>query len=543
MTDSENIERLQDSGEILLVDDNPANLDLLLQFLTSLGFRVRVATNGLRALTTAQNFLPDIILLDVNMPELNGYEVCRALKADPSTREIPVLFLSALGEPVDKVRAFGCGAADYVTKPFQLEEVVARLRLHLKLSRLQGELARRNAELVRQRDESEEFRRVSEAERARAEESEKVKSRFVASVTHELRTPLNAVIGYTEMIQEEMAGERPDVARDLGRIRTAAGHLLSLINDILDFSRIEARRLDLYLEDFDVASVLADVRDAIHPLMTKNGNRFEERVAADVGSMRADVMRTRQILLNLLGNAAKFTEKGTVSLRAEAEGDYVLFWVTDTGPGMTPVQLDRLFKPFSQAEVSTSRRYGGSGLGLVISRQLAQLMGGEITVESAEGQGSTFTVRLPRKVVPSKRAQDVSGATAAVAVPVSTRAPGEPAMVLIADDEAATDDLLRHFLVPRGVRVQSCAASEGLETAKKVRPDLLVADLPLPGSGQVDVLAALRASPDHALSRIPVLLVTSTVSERKAYALGANAYLRKPIEWDRLEPVLMPFLA
>ncbi|MCC6132945.1 MAG: response regulator [Acidobacteria bacterium] len=542
MTPREANDRVQDSGEILLVDDNPAKLDPLLQYLVSAGFRVRVATNGLRALATVQNVLPDLLLLDVQMPGMNGYEVCSALKSDPATRDIPVIIISPAGESIDKVRAFDSGAADCVSRPLAVEEVAARIRLHLELSRLQGELSRRNQELQRQRDEADELRRLAEQQRARAEESERVTGRFVASVTHELRTPLNAIIGYTEMVHEEISETRPELGRDLARIRTAAVHLLSVVNDILDFSKIEARRMDLYLEQFEILKVIDDVLDSVLPLMAPNGNRLDIVAEENLGSMRADSTRTKQILLNLLSNSAKFTRAGRITLRAAADGEEIVFSVSDTGAGMTSEQIGRLFRPFSQAEASTSRKYGGTGLGLAISRQLAEMMGGRIEVQSTVGSGSTFTLRLPRNVVPSTRVQDVSGATPVLHLPPKARAEGDPPLVLIGDDETATGHLLSHFLSSRGVRIFLAPSAEAAEAARSLRPDLVIVDLPVPGTGQADVLGALRADGDPLLAKTPVIVVTATVSERKAYSLGASGYLRKPIEWERLEHTLMPFL-
>jgi len=240
------------------------------------------------------------------------------------------------------------------------------------------------------------FQQVQETSRE-LESASQHKSRFLANMSHELRTPLNAIIGYSEMLQEEAEdlGEETFLP-DLRRINAAGKHLLGLINDILDLSKIEAGRMDLFVESFEVGQLVRDVEAIVQPLIEKNGNTLVVACPDDAGSMQADLTKVRQALFNLLSNAAKFTDHGTISLTVEREtDDWVRFAVTDTGIGMTEQQLDRLFEAFSQAEASTRSRYGGTGLGLAISRHFCRLMGGDLTVESAYGEGSMFTVRLP----------------------------------------------------------------------------------------------------------------------------------------------------
>jgi PAS domain S-box-containing protein len=236
-----------------------------------------------------------------------------------------------------------------------------------------------------------------------AEAASRSKSTFLANMSHELRTPLNTIIGYSEMLQEEAedAGDTAPVA-DLKKIHAAGRHLLGLINDVLDLSKIEAGKMELSLETFGVAGAVREVAEAALPIASKNGNALRVECPADLGMMRADLTKTRQTLLNLLGNASKFTRNGTVSLEARRESldgrDWVVFRVSDTGIGMTPDETSRLFRPFTQADASTTRRYGGTGLGLTIARRFCQMMGGDVTVASTPGEGSAFTVRLPAEV-------------------------------------------------------------------------------------------------------------------------------------------------
>ena len=246
------------------------------------------------------------------------------------------------------------------------------------------------------------FEEIQDKSRQLAEASQH-KSQFLANMSHELRTPLNAIIGVTEMLREDARDlKREDEFEPLDRVLGAGRHLLALINDILDLSKIEAGRMELHLESFPLAPLIQDVAKTIEPMATKNGNRVVIDCAPDLGTIHADQTRFRQSLLNLASNANKFTEKGTITIDAgqrQQDGrDWITLAVTDTGIGMTPEQMGKLFQEFSQASSSTASKYGGTGLGLAISRRFCQMMGGDITVESAPGRGSTFTIRLPRIV-------------------------------------------------------------------------------------------------------------------------------------------------
>jgi two-component system, NtrC family, sensor kinase len=363
------------------------------------------------------------------------------------------------------------------------------------------------------------------------------KSEFLASMSHELRTPLNAIIGYSEMLQEEAADLGQEaLLPDLRKVNAAGKHLLELINAVLDLSKIEAGKMDLLIEPFNVATLVTEIAAVVQPLAEKNGNALVTRCAADVGEMRADLTKVRQALFNLLSNACKFTERGTVTLAALREtgagGEQMVFTVTDTGIGLTEEQIGRLFQEFTQAEVATSRRYGGTGLGLALSRRLCRLMGGDVTVESASGRGSTFTIRLPAQVVEPT-------AAAAPGAP-SPEGPAGGSLVLVIDDDPAVRELMGRFLARERFGVaQAASGQEGLRLARTLRPDAITLDVMMPGLDGWAVLAALKADP--ATADIPVVMLTIVDDRSHGYALGATEYLTKPIDRERLLDVLARF--
>ncbi len=371
-----------------------------------------------------------------------------------------------------------------------------------------------------------------------SEDASRAKSAFLANMSHELRTPLNAIIGYSEMLTDELR-ERgaEDLLEDLGRIHSSGKHLLRLINDILDLSKIEAGKMDLFPEVFEIPALVRDVASTIHPLAERRGNTLEVRCAEDVRHMRADLTRVRQVLLNLLSNAAKFTENGRVALHVDGIGmngaPWIRFRVMDTGIGLTPEQLAKLFKAFAQADTSTTRRYGGTGLGLVISRQLCQMMGGEVTVESEAGRGSAFTVTLPANVVEEAEPAEEAWPELFETVPPSHGVD----TVLVIDDDRIVRDLLRRFLEKEGFRVAAASGGEeGLKLARDLRPQLITLDVVMSGLDGWGVLKALKA--DANLASIPVVMITIVDNPAQGLALGAAEYLTKPIDWHRLTAIL-----
>jgi GAF domain-containing protein/CheY-like chemotaxis protein len=370
------------------------------------------------------------------------------------------------------------------------------------------------------------------------------KSQFLANMSHELRTPLNAIIGVTEMLLEDaQAAAQPDQIEAHERILRAGRHLLALINDILDLSKIEAGKLELSLESVAVGPMIEDIVSTIRPLAHKNGNQVVAEYPADVGAIRADPTRLRQSLLNLASNASKFTERGMVRIEVQRTPDaggreWVTMAVSDTGIGMTAEQMGRLFEDFSQADASTTRKYGGTGLGLAISRRLCRMMGGDITVTSVPGQGSTFAIRLPADLQAPLSPDSAPAVRPGVLAPASPEPPRTSGRtVLVIDDDPTVRDLMDRFLVKQGFSVVTAASGiEGLRLAREVRPAAITLDVMMPDLDGWTVLAALKGDP--ALAGIPVIVVTIVDEKSRGYSLGATDYMVKPIDRDRLAGVL-----
>lgn len=369
------------------------------------------------------------------------------------------------------------------------------------------------------------------AAKSAAEAANRAKSQFLANMSHELRTPLSAVIGYSEMMEEEME-EAGDAALlgDVRKIQSNARHLLSLINDVLDLSKIEAERMTTFAETFAIEELVRGVASTVESLVHQKGNEIALDLAPGLGEMHTDQVKLRQCLFNLVSNAAKFTEKGQITLRAARSGNEVVFSVADSGIGMTPEQLARLFERFSQADVSTTRRFGGTGLGLAITRAFCRLLGGDVEVTSTYGEGSTFTIRLPAEM-PEQPAEEAEAPAPAGS--------GQH-VVLVVDDDPAQRDLLTRFLEREGFAVRAAADGRtGIELARTQHPRAILLDVMMPQMDGWSVLSALKADPD--LATIPVVMVTFVNEPGLSESLGAAETVLKPVEWDRLKAVMERF--
>jgi PAS domain S-box-containing protein len=384
-----------------------------------------------------------------------------------------------------------------------------------------------------------------------AEEANRAKSAFLANMSHELRTPLNAIMGYSELLIEDMpdAGAE-EFVDDVKKIYAAGKHLLGLINDVLDLSKIEAGKMTIYNETFEVMMILGEVTATLEPLMQSKHNRLEACYEGDLDTMYADLTKVRQILFNLLSNAAKFTEKGVIKLYAkrymEDNLDWLRFRVEDQGIGMSSTQMEKLFQPFTQADASTTRKYGGTGLGLTITRRFVEMMGGHITVESEPGKGSAFTIYLPAYPPDEaerllKQAQGIVSKEALEEQLAASHSTSVKGTVLVIDDEAVVRDLLHSYITKLGyhVVIAECG-DEGLRLAKEIKPQVITLDVMMPGMDGWMVLSALKN--DLELAKIPVIMLSLVEDKSIGYSLGAAEYLTKPINRKHLAAVLEKYL-
>ena len=433
-----------------------------------------------------------------------------------------------------------------VTERKQAEEQLMELNRDLD-SRVQD----RTTKLMKAMEEAEEAR-------VKAEDANRSKSEFLANMSHELRTPLNAIIGYSEMLEEEAAdsGEE-DFVPDLQKIQGAGKHLLGLINSVLDLSKIEAGRMELFLEDFSVREMVEDISGTIVPVAHKNNNHLSIFCPHDIGDLRTDQTKLRQSLFNLLSNACKFTESGDITLTVEQiptvdsaiyDGSWIRFVVSDTGIGMKEDQIEKIFDAFTQADASTTRKYGGTGLGLAITKQFINMMGGDITVESAHGQGTTFSLVLPQSV----QASTPKGKPFFAPPPISNNEPTSATFpsanststptVLVIDDDDDAREILRRSLTEAGYNVV-CAASgeQGLALAGELLPDAITLDVMMPQMDGWSVLRQLKEMP--VVAEIPVILLSIVDDRPMGHSLGAADYLTKPIDRKRLLSVLETHLS
>jgi adenylate cyclase len=375
--------------------------------------------------------------------------------------------------------------------------------------------------------------------RDQAMQATQAKSEFLANMSHELRTPLNAIIGYSEMLEEDAEDRGDDTAvADLKKIHNAGRHLLSLINEILDLAKIEVGKMELDLEEIDLSALLDDIVSTIAPVMETCGNHLQLEVSPGLGIIRTDQTKLRQMLLNLLSNAAKFTEQGQVKLtvsRAPLDGvDWLTFAVVDTGIGMTAEQLERVFDEFAQADASTTRKYGGTGLGLSISQRFCKMLGGEIEVSSEPGQGSVFTIRIPADSSKAEVSQEAHTCTKPAFECVADNG---QCKVLVIDDDPVVRDLISRFLSKEGFQVLNASAGdEGVAMAKQFKPDVISLDVLMPGMDGWSVLMQLKEAEETVDT--PVVMVSIIDEKKIGYSLGAADYLTKPIARDRLIHVM-----
>ncbi|AFY73861.1 PAS domain S-box [Synechococcus sp. PCC 7502] len=699
---------------IFIVEDNPDNIRVLVRVLESAGYKTLVAMDGTSGIQKITKAMPDLILLDIMMPGIDGFETCKLLKQSLITQDIPIIFMTALASVADKVKGLSLGAVDYITKPFQQEEVIARIELHIKLRQLAQTLALQNQQLkleISRREKVEEslqilskateqspasivitnvygeieyvnpkfeeltgytlaevkgansrilktgftspesyqdmwqsisngedwhgefqnrkkngelyweYASISAIKNIRGEithyvavkeditqrklaqqsllqlnqeledmvtkrtsalqQSEqhlkqineqlmlsnldlaratRLKDEFLANMSHELRTPLNAVLGLSEALQEELFGELNDrQKKSLAIIENSGEHLLRLINDILDLAKIESGKLELHIGEASVQSLCHDSVTFIQQIaLSKNikvsiliSDRFKDEKNFKI---QVDELRVRQALINLLSNAVKFTpEGGNISLEIteevtddqedQKEVSYICFAVRDNGIGIAPKDVKQLFQPFIQIDSALNRQYNGTGLGLALVKNIAQLHGGTVNVESELDKGSCFTMRLPCRQV-----DKISPAT--TNIPASNQEQPSslqmaPFKILIAEDNQANIDSLWDYLESKGY-ILSVAhdGQEAIDVALSDHPDIILMDIQMPKMDGLTAITQIRANPVTA--NIPIIALTALAmsgDREKCLGAGADEYLSKPVKLKQLVSIIQKLLA
>ena len=530
----------ENKGNILIVDDTPENLQVLSATLLDRGYKVRGVINGKMAIRAARAGSPDLILLDIKMPEMDGYEVCMQLKADPKTSEIPVIFISALDEVLDKVTAFQVGGVDFITKPFHVAEVLARIEHQLTIQRLKKQLLDRNTEL------QQEIIERKKAEEAAAAAS-LAKSQFVANMSHELRTPLNAILGFTEVMSRDSSLSDENL-ENLRIINRSGQHLLELINDVLDLSKIEAGIIALDERSFDLYQLLDTLEEMFQIKAETKNLQLNFFVQANVPQyIKTDEKKLRVCLINLLGNAIKFTlDGGCICLRVSVEskqqlaesgiypnstpGDpfLILFEVEDTGVGIPAAEIDTLFDAFVQTEAGRSAA-DGTGLGLTITKKYVQIMGGDIGFKSVLGEGTSFKFNI--RVFPATSSE--------ITVPTLQRVIGLEAdqpiyRILAIDDNQENRRLLVKMLQPIGFEVREAEnGHQGVEIWESWQPHLIWLDTRMPVMDGFEAVRQIRTKEKQTQWRTVIIALTaSTFEERKGeiIAAGCDDFVRKPFQ-------------
>ncbi len=508
---------------ILIVDDTTTNLAVISRTLRNAGFKILVAKNGERALEVVEVETPDLILMDVIMPGIDGFETCKRIKANSATKDIPVIFMTALADTVDKVKGLSMGAVDYITKPFQEEEVVARVKQHLRMHYLTRKLEEQNALLQKEIQD-----------RKTAQEASSAKSQFLAKMSHELRTPLNAILGFSQLMERDdrLSQEQREY---LGIISRSGEHLLNLINDVLEMSKIEAGRVTIKETNFDLSTMLKSIEEMFALRAQSKGLLLEIQSAPEVPQcIKSDEGKLRQVLINILGNAIKFTESGRVKLGVEVRimGDdpreeQLHFTIQDSGPGITDEEIHTIFEPFVQAEQGRKSNQG-TGLGLPISREFVHLMGGEISVSSALEKGAIFRFHIP--LYRGK-------ATSTPVAPVSRRAiglaPGQPTYrILVVEDKWENRQLLVKMLQPLGFQVlEATNGKEGVEMWLEKQPDLIWMDIQMPVMDGYEATKQIKATREGKFTPIIALSASAFEEERATiFAAGCDDFASKPLQ-------------
>jgi signal transduction histidine kinase len=531
----------EQKAKILAIDDTPANLSMLGAALAA-DFELQVVTSGPQGLAIAAKSPPDLILLDVMMPEMDGYETCRRLKANPRLRQIPVIFITVLTDINAETAGLALGAADYITKPINVEIARQRIRNLLEREMLRKEVEQHRdhlEELVQARTVA-----LSIAKEA-AEAANRAKNTFLANMSHELRTPLNGIMGMTELALRRATDPRQK--EHLAKISLSSERLLAIINDILDIAQLEAEHFNLDTVAFELGAILDKLQRQAELSAKEKGLALRIDIAPAIARRRlyGDALRLGQIMFCLSGNAIKFTDKGSVTVSVtvtEETRTHMLlrFEAKDTGIGVASADQQRLFTPFEQADSSMTRKYGGTGLGLALSKRLAKAMGGDIGIDSQIGAGSTFW--FTAKLAKVADADETSRAQTAEA---ELKAQYAGLRILLAEDEPISQDIFLDLVEETGLRVDVAGdGEEAVEKAKATDYALILMDIQMPKLNGVDAALAIRALPGR--EHTPILALSASVSAQekaRCYAAGMNDFIVQPLNPELLFLALLKWLS
>lgn len=534
----------REATRILVVDDDEASRIYLARNLRPYSQNVVVAATGKAAIALLHDQPFDLLVLDIVMPEMSGFQVLEALKASGTLAQMAVIVVSGLDDVDSLVRCIELGATDYLFKPLNPVLLKARVGACLEAQHLRGQEQRHLHAL--------------QIEKQAAEAANRAKSAFLANMSHELRTPLNAIIGYSEFLLEELPAIATDLVPDMQTIHSSGKQLLQLINNLLELSKVEAGKAELYLERFEVADVIQAAIAQVQPVLTQNQCQLDLQLADGLGTMAADFAKVRQILGHLLSNASKFNPGGHIQLTVEPSADtasptaptaptaddpfgrgsplatpHLVITVSDTGIGMSPEQLGQLFQPFTQIDGSVTRKYGGTGLGLALSQQFCELMGGAIAVASQADQGSQFRVWLPLDVVDQHATVALPPAIAVPPPPPLLPRPTDASLVLvIAAHRSVRDQMVQH-LNAEGYRVVTAWSSEeGLRLTRELHPAAIALALAMPHLDSWALIAAIHADPT--LAPIPIILTAIDPTEQTGCTFGIVESLNRPADFKRL---------